>query len=84
MVDPVPRSKQRHDSQVFALVHQAYAAAQNPRHALLRDLATNQVTVLVAGAGGTAEEKKSAAGLQQFLEEKLTKDYGSCTPISAP
>jgi hypothetical protein len=40
--------------------------------------------VLVVGAGGTAEEKKGAAGLQQFLEEKLTKDYGSCTPISAP
>jgi hypothetical protein len=29
----------------------------------------------------SAEEKKSAACLQQFLEEKLTKDYRSCTPI---
>jgi hypothetical protein len=37
----------------------------------------------IAGAAGSAEEKKSAARLQKFLEEMLTKGYGSNTAISA-
>jgi hypothetical protein len=36
----------------------------------------------IVGAGGSAEEKKAPPASKKLLEEKLTKEYGSSTPIS--